>query len=167
MNASTLLDTWTFSPIEWNTFVQFARKRKRSDHLYFGIGIFLIGIPVLMFFRNTSFLMALVFTIPFTLLVPWLRMKVSNSYLKETQLLAIVAFYSEYADMNGKKIVLYAKNKWIKDIRILTNDGQAILEITVAWRTAKGNTNEELLFPIPNNKLEKAAELITYYQNLS
>jgi predicted membrane protein len=161
------LDTWEFSPQEWNLFVKEAKILKKEDNRYFGAAILIAGIPFLMFFRNTGFLIAVIFVLPFAILLPYLRNKIAktNSILKETTKEAYVTFYSEFLDVNGTRVDLFSDKKWIKNMMITpAKKGLQMLEIEIAWHTRKGNTFDETRVPIPTEKLEKAKELIEYYR---
>ncbi len=162
---SSLLDTWIYSAEEWNTYVKEAKIFKKEDNRYFGAAILIAGIPFLMFFRNTGFLMAIAFVIPFAILLPYLRNKIANTTIKETTKEAYVTFYSEFLDVNGTIIDLFTDQKWIKNMVILpAKKGLPMLEIEIAWHTRKGNTFDETRVPIPTEKLEKAEALIEYYR---
>ncbi|MDO9036777.1 MAG: hypothetical protein Q7U59_00330 [Lutibacter sp.] len=159
------LETWEFSPIEWNAFIKTARSLKKEDNIYYSIAILIGGIPILMMARNTTFLMASAFVLPFAILIPWLSNKFSTSYLKPTSSISKVAFYSEYLTINHKKIILFTDKKWIKGMKIIrTESTLPLLEIEIAWRTRKGDTFDELRVPIPLGKIERAEALIEYYK---
>lgn len=166
LELNKTLDTWTFPSHLWNTFVSIEKKNKKEDNIYFGIGILLLCTPFLMFFRSTSFLTALLFTVPLALLLPWLRMLFSNPHLKNRNKESTVKIYPEYLLINNKRIDLYGEEKWIKDMKIIeTSSHFKLLEFTIEWRTRKGNTNDETRIPIPLNKEEKAKELIEFYRH--
>ena len=166
INDSKILDTWTFTSNEWNNFVAIEKGNKKEDNIYFGIGILIICIPGLMLFRGTSFLIALIFSIPFALLLPLLRIKFSSSHLKNNSKGAIIKIYPEYLLINNKKIDLFGKRKWIMDMKIITTPSNLkLLEFTIEWFTHKGNTNDETRIPIPKDKEQKALELINFYRN--
>lgn len=159
------LESWAFSPIEWNTFIKTANSLKKEDNIYMGIAILIAGIPFLMFVRNTGFLMASAFVIPFAFLLPYFRNKIANNTLKATSKDAYVTFYPEFLDVNGKRIELFANKKWIKNMQIIVGNGDlSLLEIDIAWRTRKGDTFDETRVPIPTDKLERAEALIEYYR---
>lgn len=164
-SSNNFLETWEFSPIEWNYFIKKAKTLKKEDNIYFGFAILIGGIPFLMLARNTTFLIACVFVIPFAFLIPWLRNKFTSTYLKTTNSLSTVVFYSEYVKINDKKIDLFTPKKWIKDMNIIKTENQLLLlEIEIAWRTRKGDTFDEVRVPIPSDKLERAKALIEYYR---
>jgi len=166
LNSNNLLDTWSFSSEEWNKFVAVEKRNKREDNIYFGIGIVVLCTLGLMLLRNTSFLTALLFAVPLALLIPWLRMQFGNPHLKEVTTESIVKIYPDYLIINNKKIDLYGKRKWLKDMKIIeSKNGMKLLEFTIEWNTRKGNTNDETRIPIPNGKEEKAKELIGFYRN--
>ena len=163
---SKILDTWTFTSTEWDDFVTIEKGNKKEDNIYFGVGILILCVPGLMFLRNTSFLMALSFSIPFALLLPLLRIKFSSPHLKGNTGVTIIKIYPNYLLINTKKIELFGKRKWIKDMKIIsTPSGLKLLEFTIEWFTHKGNTNDETRIPIPKDKEQKALELIEFYRN--
>ncbi|WP_456460580.1 hypothetical protein [Lutibacter sp.] len=159
------LDTWKYSPLQWNLYVKVAKKHKLEDNFYFGIGILVLGIPGLMLLRETSFLLASAIVIPLAFLLPLLRIKFGSPHLKTKQSGATVKIYPNYLDINGKIIFLFAKNKWLKNIQIINvNYSLQLLEFDIAWQTNKGVTNDETRIPIPLDKLNKAYELIKFYK---
>jgi hypothetical protein len=165
LQLNEILDTWTFSSEDWNKFVVIEKKNKKEDNIYFGIGIIVLCTPGLMILRGASFFTALIFAIPLAFLLPWLRMKFMNSHLKKVSRKTIIKIYPDYLLINNKKIDLYQKKKWLKDMKIIeTNEDFKLLEFTIEWNTRNGNTNDETRIPIPLDKLEKAKELIEFYR---
>lgn len=163
---NSILDTWTFTTNEWNDFVAIEKGNKKEDNIYFGVGILLICTPGLMFFRDTTFLMALAFSVPFALLLPFLRIKFSSPHLKNNSRGTIIKIYPNYLLINNKKIDLFGKRKWIMDMKIIsTTSNLKLLEFTIEWITNKGNTNDETRIPIPKDKEQKALEIIEFYKN--
>lgn len=158
------LDTWEITPNEWNSFIKEAKSLKKEDNIYMGIATLIVGIPFLMLSKKITFLMTLFFVIPFAILVPWARNKMSTSYLKPIKNIAFVKFYTNYITINIRRIDLYADKKWIKNMKIIdSKNGLKLLEIEIAWRARKGYTFDEVRVPIPVDKLERAAGLIEYY----
>ncbi|MGV8946527.1 MAG: hypothetical protein ACOH1N_08870 [Lutibacter sp.] len=163
--SKDFLESWTFSSQEWNAFVNEAKLLKKEDNIFMGIATFLVGIPFLMLVRNATLFMATLVVIPFAILIPWLRNKISTSYLKPIKNEAIVNFYTDYISINEKKIDLFANKKWIKNIIIIDGkNGLKLLVIDIAWRTRKGDTFDETRIPIPTDKLERAEALIEFYR---
>ncbi|MDC9723686.1 MAG: hypothetical protein PSN34_13070 [Urechidicola sp.] len=165
INSSKILDTWLFTSNEWNDFVSIEKENKKEDNIYLGIGILIICIPGLMLFRGTNFLTALAFSVPFALLLPFLRIKFSSPHLKNNSRGTIIKIYPNYLLINTKKIELFGKRKWIMDMKIITTpSNQKLLEFTIEWMTSKGNTNDETRIPIPKDKEQKALEIIEFYK---
>lgn len=165
LELNSKLDTWTFSSDMWNRYVAIEKRNKKEDNFYLGIGILVLCTPGLMLLRNTSFLTALMFAVPLAFLLPWLRMQFGNPHLKSVSTESIVEIYPDYLIINNKKIDLYGKRKWLKDMKIIeTNNAFKLLEFTIEWNTRKGNTNDETRIPIPKGKELKALELIEFYR---
>ena len=164
-NSKDFLDTWTFSAKEWNLFIKEAKSLKKEDNIYMGIATLIVGVPFLMLSRKITFLMTLIFVIPFAILIPWARNKISTAHLKPIKKEAIVDFYTTYITINNKRIDLYDDKKWIKNMTIIDGkNGLKLLEIEIAWSTRKGDTFDETRIPIPSNKIERAEALIEYYK---
>lgn len=160
------LDTWEISPNEWNSFIKEAKSLKKEDNIYLGIATLIVGIPFLMFSKKITFLMTLFFVIPFAILVPWARNKISTAHLKPIKNKTIVEFYTHYITINKRRIDLYADKKWIKNMKIIDGkNGLKLMEIEIAWAARKGDTFDETRIPIPTNKLERAEGLIDFYRN--
>lgn len=165
IKSKDFLETWEFSPSEWNSYVKAAKLLKKEDNIYFGVAILIAGIPFLMFVRNTTFLMASIFVIPFAFLIPWARNKFLTSYLKTTNNSSTVHFYSDYILVNDKRINLFGDKRWIKSMKIInTKNSLSLLEIEIAWSTRKGDTFDEVRVPIPTDKMERAEGIIEYYR---
>lgn len=166
LQLNQILDTWTFSNEQWQKFINIEKKNKREDNIYFGIGILILSTPMLMILRDTNFMTSLLFTAPLAILIPWLRQQFGNPHLKNHIGESIVKIYPDYLIINDKKIDLYGKRKWIKNMKIIeTTSDFKLLEFTIEWNTRKGNTNDETRIPIPKNKEQKAKELIEFYRN--
>ncbi|WP_457609713.1 hypothetical protein [Lutibacter sp.] len=158
------LDTWSYSPLQWNLYVKIAKKQKLEDNFYFGVGILILGIPGLMLLKGTSFLLSSVIVIPLALLLPLLRIIFGSPHLKTKQSKATIKIYPNYLDINGRIIYLITKNKWLKNVQIINiNYSLLLLEFNIAWQTRKGVTNDETRIPIPPDKINEAKKIIAYY----
>jgi hypothetical protein len=165
LQLNQILDTWIFPSEVWNKFVKIEKGNKKEDNIYFGIGIIVLCTPGLMLLRGTSFLTAFIFALPLAFLLPWLRMKFMNSHLKNISKESVVKIYPDYLIINNKKIDLYGKKKWLKNMKIIeTPEEFKLLEFTIEWNTRNGNTNDETRIPIPLDKEQKAKELIAFYR---
>ena len=158
-NKQPLVD-WTYSEKEWNDFVTIEKGNKKEDSIYFGIGILILGTLGLMFLRDTSFWMALLFAAPLAFLIPFLRMKFSYKHLKKGVKNPYVKIFNDQVVVNGKRIELTNSRKRVKSVKILDSKNNCkLLEIDIQWITAKGPTNDEFRFLIPKDKLEEAEKL--------
>lgn len=152
--------------MEWNLFVETETALKKEDNIFMAIAFLIIGIPVLMMKRNTSFFTACLYVIPFAIFIPWLRFKIVMSHIKSNQKNVLVHFHPNYIIINDKKIELFSENRWIKNMEIVDcKNVVKLLEIDIAWSTRKGNIFDELRIPIPLDKLAKAEMLIEFYRN--
>lgn len=152
---------WTYTLEQWDDFVTIEKANKKEDNIYFGIGIVILGTISLLLFRNTSFLMALCFSVPFAILIPWLRMIFSYSHLKKGVENPQIKVSNEFLTVNTKKIVLFNKYKRVKSLKIIdAKNNQKLLEFDVEWITRKGPTNDEFRVLIPPNKLKEAEQFI-------
>lgn len=157
----TLLAYWQYDTRMWDEFVTIEKGNKREDNIYFGIGIVIIGTVGLMFLRDTSFWMGLIFSIPLAILIPWLRMTFSYRYLKKGIKNPEVKIFYDFLLINNKKIELRNNRKRIKSLKVRdTKVGLKLLEFDVQWVTAKGPTNDEFRILIPEEKLATIDELI-------
>jgi hypothetical protein len=160
------LTTWTYTQEEWNEFVQIETSHKKEDSIYLGIGIVILGTIGLMFFRGTSFLTGLLFTIPIAILIPVLRMKFSYKHLKKGIESPTVTFFYHHIKVNYHTIELTSSKKRVKSVKIIDiqSNGRQLLEFDVQWMTGKGPTNDEFRFLIPEGKYEEARKMISNYQ---
>jgi len=78
-----LLIHWKYTDKEWENYVEKEKSNKVEDNIYMGIAIFVFGTIVLMLSRDTSLLTGLFFSIPFAILIPFLRIKLSYRHLKK------------------------------------------------------------------------------------
>lgn len=155
---------WTYSKREWEAFVDIEKANKKEDSIYFGIGILILGIPGLMFLRDTSFLIALAFTVPFAFLIPYLRMRLSYQHLRKGIKNPEIKIYFDKLLINNHEIVLQSKKRRVKSMKIIeTETDMKLLEFDVQWITNKGPTNDEFRIPIPSDKIEEAVHLIEKY----
>lgn len=153
---------WHFTSKEWDNFVTIEKRNKREDNIYFGIGIIILATLGLMFLRDTGFWMGLLFSIPLAILIPWLRMTFSYTYLKKGVQNPEVKIFYDYLLVNQKKIELRNERKRIKSIKTQdTKQGMKLLEFDVQWLTAKGPTNDEFRVPIPDDKEKEIQKLIS------
>jgi len=156
-----LLAHWFYSEKEWNEFVVIEKANKKEDNIYFGIGIVILGTLGLMFLRSTSFLMALSFSIPLGILIPFLRMTFSYKHLKTGIKNPQVQLFTNYLLINNCKIDLSGKQKRLKSLKIVdAKNNIKLLEFDIQWLTRKGPTNDEFRILIPTEQLEEAKKLV-------
>ncbi|WP_445748628.1 hypothetical protein [Polaribacter sp.] len=162
METENPLIEWHYSQEEWNEFVDIEKANKKEDNIYFGIAILLIVPFGLMFYRDTSFLFSLLFSIPFAVLLPVLRMKFSYKHLQKNVFNPHVIIYNDYMMINYHKIEVASKRRRIKSLKIIdAKNNKKLLEVDIQWATRKGPTNDEFRILIPDNKLFEAEKLIT------
>jgi len=163
-----VLESWVFSPQEWNLFVAYERKNKISDNIYYALAIILVGVPFLMFTEEASFYVVISIVFPFAVVSAWLRAVVLNKYLKMTKQEVSVEFRVNYLKIGSVKVDLIKHNKWLKNIEIIeSKNGMKLLEFVIEWKTIKGNTNDETRIPIPPDEGIRALELVSIYRNKS
>jgi hypothetical protein len=156
-----LIAYWQYDTRVWDEFVTIEKGNKREDNIYFGIGIVIISTLCLMFFRSVSFWMGLLFSVPLAILIPWLRMIFSYSYLKKGVKNPEVKIFRAFLLINTKKIVLRSNRRSIKSIKVIdAREGLKLLEFTVEWTTAKGPTHDEFRILIPERQLENVNSII-------
>jgi hypothetical protein len=156
-----ILAHWQYNTKMWDEFVTIEKGNKKEDNVYFGIGIVIIGSLGLMFLRDTSFWVGAAFSIPLAILIPWLRMKFSYTYLKKGIANPEVKIFYDYLLVNGKKIELRGSRKRIKSIKVVDAKGSLkLLEFDIQWMTAKGPTNDEFRILIPEKALSMIPLLI-------
>lgn len=161
MKPSNLLAHFKYSPEFWNKYVTVERKNKKEDNFYFGLAISLLCTAGLMLFRNTTFLMALLFAIPFAILLPWLRQKFSYRYLKKGIKNPEVRIFDKFLRINNHTIEFRNDQRRLKHIQLIESaSGMFLLEFDVQWLTRKGPTNDEYRIPITKDNLEEAKIII-------
>jgi hypothetical protein len=159
-----LITEWNYSQKEWDEFVLIEKANKKEDSIYFGICILILGTIALMILRGTSFLVGLIFTIPFAILIPWLRMKFSYKHLKKGIKKPFVRIYTDHLLINTHRIELSGKIKRVKSLKIIdAKNDVKLLEFDVQWITRKGPTNDEFRILIPADKITEAEKLITAF----
>lgn len=162
MTPNNLLAHFRYSTLFWNTYVTTERKNKKEDNFYFGVAITLVCTLGLMFFRNTTFLVALVFAFPFAILIPWLRQKISYKYLEKNISNPEVKIYDTFLRINQHTIEFKNDQRRLKNIKIIeTANHLYLLEFDIQWLTRKGPTNDEYRIPIPPEKLDEAQKIIS------
>ena len=163
--TTTPLAEWAYTQEEWNEFVRLEKSNKKEDNIYFGIGIVILGTIGLIFFRGTGFFTGVLFSIPFAILIPLLRMKFSYKYLKKGIASPAVAFFHDHVNVNQHTIELTSSIKRVKSVKIIDikSNGRQLLEFDVQWMTRKGPTNDEFRFLIPENKYEEAKKISRAY----
>lgn len=166
-NNDNILAIWNYSVKEWNTYVKIERGNKKEDNIYYGIGIILVGVFGLMVFRGTTLPTALLFAVPFAILIPFLRMRISYPFLKKTNKNIAVTIFKNKLLVNSKKIKIYADNRWLKSINIIKSGNIKLLEFTIEWGTRRGATNDEYRILIPRDKTTEAQEIVNYFRDKS
>ncbi|MFY9241622.1 MAG: hypothetical protein WAO74_01195 [Polaribacter sp.] len=164
-NNPNLITEWTYSPKEWNIYVAIEKDNKKEDNIYFGIGIIIVGVFALMVFRQTSFIAALMFATVFVILIPFLRMKISYPFLKNSKSNVSVKIFRDYLLINSKKVVFFSDIRMLKSIQIIEVKEEKLLEFTIEWPTRKGPTNDEYRVLVPKNKMEEAKGLVSYFNH--
>ncbi|MDP5092435.1 MAG: hypothetical protein NWQ17_03955 [Polaribacter sp.] len=161
METENPLIEWHYSEQEWNEFVDIEKANKKEDNIYFGIAILLIVPFGLMYYRDTTYLIGILFAIPFAFLIPFLRMKFSYKHLQKNVLKPHVLIFNDYMMINYHKIEVASKRRRIKSLKIIdAKNNKKLLEVDIQWATRKGPTNDEFRILIPENKLSEAEKLI-------
>ena len=161
MKPSNLLAHWTYSTREWDNYVTIEKKNKKEDNFYFGCGITILCTIGLMAFRNTTFIIGLAFTIPFAILIPWLRMKISYKYLKKGIKNPEIKVFDKFLKINTHTIEFRNDQRRLKNIQLIEAPNESkLLEFDVQWITRKGPTNDEFRILIPSDKMEEATQII-------
>lgn len=159
---NNLLAHWKYSSKQWDEFVTIEKGNKKEDNIYFGIGIIILGTLGLMTFRNTSILIGLIFTVPFAILIPFLRMRISYRHLRKGIKNPEVKIYFDKLIVNNHTIELQGKRKRVKSMKIIeAKNNLKLLEFDVQWITGKGPTNDEFRILIPKDKIKEAEHLIS------
>lgn len=157
-----ILSHWKYTTKQWDEFVTIEKGNKKEDSIYFGIGILILAPIVLMGFRQTSFFTALLYSVPFAVLIPFLRMKFSYRHLKKGIKNPEVKITFENLYINNHVVVLQNKYRRVKSMKIIdAKNNLKLLEFDVQWITRKGPTNDEFRILIPDDKLEEAKKLIS------
>ena len=153
--------SWTYSSKEWDQFVTVEKKNKLQDNIYLGIGIVIVGTIGLMFIRDTSFWIGLLFSLPIAIIIPVLRMVLSYKHLKKGVQNPQVEVFKNYLLINGKKIETQEKGRWLKSVKILDpKDGVNLLQFEIEWKAGKGKTGDEYRIPIPKNQTQEAERVL-------
>lgn len=153
--------SWSYSTEEWNQFVTIEKKNKLEDNLYIGIGVLILATIGLMFFRKTTFWMALAFALPLSILLPALRMLFGYPHLKKGVQNPTVDIFKKYLVINGKKIETQEKGRSLKSVKVLAaKQEMSLLEFDIWWGTAKGKTGDQFRVPIPKNQEVEAERII-------
>ena len=161
METENPLIEWHYSEQEWNEFVDIEKANKKEDNIYFGIAILLIVPFGLMYYRDTTYLIGILFAIPFAFLIPFLRMKFSYKHLQKNVLKPHVLIFNDYMMINYHKIEVASKRRRIKSLKIIdAKNNKKLLEVDIQWSTRKGPTYDEFRILIPENKLSEAEKLI-------
>lgn len=156
-----LLAYWQYDTRMWDEFVTIEKGNKKEDNIYFGIGIVIVGTLGLMFFRSTGFWMALLFSLPLAILIPWLRMTFAYKHLKKGIKNPEVKIFRDFLLINNKRIELRNDRKRIRSLKVRdTKSDLKLLEFDIQWTTAKGPTNDEFRILIPEEELATIDELI-------
>ncbi len=156
-----LIAEWKYSKEEWDNFVTIEKSNKKEDNIYFGFAIFILSTLALKFLRDTTFTTALLFSFPFAIGLPFLRMRFSYPHLKKGIQNPYVKIFDTKLIINGKEIELTSKRKRVKSLAIIDSENnRKLLEFDVQWLTAKGPTNDEFRILIPENKLNEAEFLV-------
>ena len=157
-----VLSYWKYTTKQWDEFVTIEKGNKKEDSIYFGIGIIILGTIGLMLLRQTSFLTALLFSVPLAILIPFLRMKFSYKHLKKGVQNPEVKITFNNLYINNHIVELQNKNKRVKSMKIIdAKNNLKLLEFNVEWLTRKGPTNDEFRILIPDDKIKEAEKLIT------
>jgi hypothetical protein len=161
METENPLIEWHYSEEEWNDFVDIEKANKKEDNIYFGVAILLIVPFGLMFYRNTTYLIGLFYSIPFAFLIPFLRMKFSYKHLQKNVANPHIKLFLNHMMINHHRIEVASKRKRIKSLKIIdAKNNRKLLEVDIQWKTRKGPTNDEFRVLIPENKLLEAEKLV-------
>ena len=156
---------WTYSPELWRQFLKIERKNKREDNIYTFIGAMILCVPGLMLMRGTSFLVALMFSLPMAIIFSFGRQWYVMSKMKGGLSKPEVRIEHDTLWYGNKKIPIFNKKRWIKDLRLIHHvSGMELLEFSIGWTTSKGPTFDEYRVPILEEHKADAELLIAYFQ---
>ncbi|MAD96449.1 MAG: hypothetical protein CMB99_03890 [Flavobacteriaceae bacterium] len=161
MQPSNLIAHFTYTQSFWNDYVTVELKNKKEDNYYFAFAIAILCTGGLMFLRDTTFLVALAFSLPFAILIPYLRQKLNYKYLVKNPPNPEVKIFDKFLKINNHSIEFRSDQRRLKGIKLIeASNGMNLLEFDIQWITRKGPTNDEYRIPIPKENLEDAQKII-------
>ncbi len=161
MKPSNLIAHFTYTQSFWNDYVTVELKNKKEDNYYFAFAIAILCTVGLMILRNTTFLVALVFSIPFAILIPYLRQKLNYKYLVKNVSNPEVKIFDKFLKINKHSIEFHSDQRRLKNIKLIeASNGMNLLEFDIQWITRKGPTNDEYRIPIPKENVKDAKKII-------
>ncbi|MCG9900037.1 MAG: hypothetical protein MH132_08565 [Hydrotalea sp.] len=142
-----VLGEWKIDGIQWKKFIEWESKEQKANIFGEAFWVLVLGTPLLIFTRATSWVMALIFSGFFAVLYGLIKFRfVMKGFPKGNEGVSIV-LTKHFADLSGHIIFYHDGRKWVEQVEIKNCEGLLVLEIVYAWTTRRGPTSHELRLP--------------------
>lgn len=146
-NERVVLGEWSIDSIQWKKFIEWESKEQKANIFGEAFWVVVLGMPLLIFTRATSWVLALIFSSLFAVLYGVIKFRfVMKGFPKGNNGVSIVVT-KHFADLSGHIIFYHDGWKWVERVEIKDYEGLQVLEIAYAWTTRRGPTSHELRLP--------------------
>lgn len=160
---------WKYMPEEWNRFVtiDFEEEKKAKKFLFILVSVIcvVIGIILLIVVKDILILFISLGIIPIVAIPAFLAPRMRYKKLLNSEPKVLIA--------NNGVIVGRMFHLWVKlgarldQVVLVTDENPPILEFHYSMPTRTGRQEETARIPVPNDKMDEAARIGTYFQNRS
>jgi membrane protein implicated in regulation of membrane protease activity len=147
-----IIAKWQIDKPTWNLFYKNEKKVRLGDIAIETSLIIILGTLMIKFFRSETYLIGFIISSIiggiYAFLKFYLNMK-SIAINKNAQAVDIIVTLSSVI-INGKINVFRDDNCWMKSVKLKKDIQPLVIEIIYGWNTRRGNTTNELRFPVNN-----------------
>jgi len=145
-----IIAKWLIDKPTWNLFYKKEKKVRLGDIAIETTLIIILGTLMIKFFRSETYLISFIISSLiggiYALLKFYLNMK-SIAINKNAQAVDIIVTLSSVI-INGKINVFRDDTYWMKSVKLKKDMQPLVIEIIYGWTTRRGNTTNELRFPV-------------------
>jgi hypothetical protein len=160
-NPVNILARWSYSKEEWQQFLKWEKKERKTNSLVEAAVLAVLGIIVLRNLEETSWTIAIGVSV-FIGTIYWIGKYFLSMGSIGRSANAEVIITNRSVIINGKVNTFIDGQYSLKEVKLKEDASPAIIEFIYTWQTRNPNlpSQDEIRIPVPKNKLPEAIELV-------
>jgi hypothetical protein len=158
-NTIQVLAKWQYSADEWQRFLQFERKERKTSSTIEALTIMILGGIMLLILRSASWLLA--FSISTVLaVVYWLGKYFLSLGSIGKAVNNEVIITNRSVVINNRVNTFIDGQYWLNSVSLKRDSTPAVIVFNYGWSTRKGASHEDIRIPVPEGKLQEAEAVV-------